>query len=956
MQSLDRHLGPSSPLRILLVAHTHWDREWYHPAARFRQRLVPLVDALLDAAEHAGAPFLLDGQAIVLDDYAAVRPERFGALSRALSDGTLEAGPWYVLADNLIPSGEALLRNLEAGRRVLERYSATAPAVAYCPDSFGHPAALPMIAAGYGFPLAIVWRGLASGTDRGDAVWWNAADGSRVLVHHLPPDGYETGSSLPDDASRARPYWARTASLLQHRNRTGVTLLPSGADHHAAQTGLPKAVALGVEMLRERDVVLQRVTLSQAAVALSKGARAAEANGIVLPHSSGELRDSYGYTWTLQGTFATRAHQKRTNARLERALLSDVEPWLVLAALHGQTQLSGDGRVGAAQTPALLAHAWETLLSTHPHDTLCGCSIDDVARAMEASQASVMSQAIGLRAAALEAALQHDTVAARARRPDDRLVVVRNRVPYARGGVAELRLADTIGDVPVGPGSAGAPVARAAADVRLPTIGSHPVQGGSTRIRHARRESPQHYPDNDAVLEHRVLAWVPPVPAYGLSVLDRGDARSGNGTSAPLDVGDVGHASPTDAFERVTVHEHDDGVTISNGILELTASAAGVRVRLGNRTLPSALSIETARDHGDSYTPSLRGPAERLSLESVRVLARGPLRASVALEWARVEPCREDAPADLDRHEAPASRSKPNRTRRARVHVRTMLVIDAASDVIRCDVVTRNRMRDHRLQLVWHTDIAHDATVHADVAFGHIDRSAELAAHGRAASRVPDTPGAIVESRPGTMPMHRWLCTSDARSGVTMFSDGLAEGAVQAGRLAVTLVRAIGELSRGDVPERPGHAGWPAAVPAAQCQGEYRARLGLLLHGTWGDDTLQQIERAADSLLLPLVGETWRDLDIRIRELSGPTLVGAGLRVSAVTLSRDAHALILRARNTSGESRDGAWIMPPTGAWRVTECRLDETPTGPPRECRDRVGFTVGPRALLTLRVERVAG
>src|SRR3954468_24465840 len=95
-----------------VVAHTHWDREWYHTAERFRQRLVALIDELLDDPPPAGESFLLDGQPVLLDDYLAVRPDRGGELSSSLRDGRLEAGPWYVLADELIPGGEALVRNL----------------------------------------------------------------------------------------------------------------------------------------------------------------------------------------------------------------------------------------------------------------------------------------------------------------------------------------------------------------------------------------------------------------------------------------------------------------------------------------------------------------------------------------------------------------------------------------------------------------------------------------------------------------------------------------------------------------------------------------------------------------------------------------------------------------------------------------------------------------------------
>ena len=145
------------PFDVFVVAHTHWDREWYHPEPRFRARLVALIDELLDAPD--GAPFLLDGQAILLDDYLGVRPDRADALSRALRDGEIESGPWYVLADLLIPSGEALVRNLLAGRRTVERLGGHPPDVLYAPDAFGHPAVLPMIAEGFGCPLIVLWRG-----------------------------------------------------------------------------------------------------------------------------------------------------------------------------------------------------------------------------------------------------------------------------------------------------------------------------------------------------------------------------------------------------------------------------------------------------------------------------------------------------------------------------------------------------------------------------------------------------------------------------------------------------------------------------------------------------------------------------------------------------------------------------------------------------------------------------
>ncbi|MEO7997184.1 MAG: ABC transporter permease, partial [Gemmatimonadaceae bacterium] len=249
--------GDSEQLTVCVVAHTHWDREWYHSAARFRQQLVALVDALFTMPESDAFPFLLDGQAVVLEDYLAVRPEMADRVGSALRAGKIEAGPWYVLADGLIPSGEALVRNLLAGRRVLRRFGAAAPSVAYCPDTFGHSAAIPTIAHGFGFQLAIVWRGFGGARwPKGDVVRWHSANGASVLTYHLPPDGYETGSALPTEPSAVAKRWASFRELMAKRSTTGVVLLPNGADHHALQPDI-RAAFEALHATAKPDVVVR---------------------------------------------------------------------------------------------------------------------------------------------------------------------------------------------------------------------------------------------------------------------------------------------------------------------------------------------------------------------------------------------------------------------------------------------------------------------------------------------------------------------------------------------------------------------------------------------------------------------------------------------------------------------------------------------------------------------------
>ncbi|HVZ48235.1 MAG TPA: hypothetical protein VG916_05600, partial [Gemmatimonadaceae bacterium] len=236
------------------MSHTHWDREWYLPMARFRQRLVALVDELIDTPPPAGSSFLLDGQMVVIDDYLDVRPERADALRALIAAGRIEAGPWYVLADELIPGGEALVRNLMAGRRALHRLGAAAPGVLYCPDSFGHPAALPSLAAGFGLGLVILSRGFGGARwPAADFTRWTAPSGESATLYHLSRKGYDIGENLPTDAAAARARWHSMRDDLLGRSCLGVALLPNGADHHARQAHLAAALATLRDAARPDD-------------------------------------------------------------------------------------------------------------------------------------------------------------------------------------------------------------------------------------------------------------------------------------------------------------------------------------------------------------------------------------------------------------------------------------------------------------------------------------------------------------------------------------------------------------------------------------------------------------------------------------------------------------------------------------------------------------------------------
>src|SRR5512137_306162 len=95
--------------RAHYVLSTHWDREWYQTFQDYRYRLVRLIDQLFAGwqSEQLQGAFQTDGQAIVLEDYLEVRPERREQVRQLVQDGRLVVGPWYVLPDEFLVSGES---------------------------------------------------------------------------------------------------------------------------------------------------------------------------------------------------------------------------------------------------------------------------------------------------------------------------------------------------------------------------------------------------------------------------------------------------------------------------------------------------------------------------------------------------------------------------------------------------------------------------------------------------------------------------------------------------------------------------------------------------------------------------------------------------------------------------------------------------------------------------------
>ncbi len=151
----------SGKKHIHYVLSTHWDREWYRTFQGFRFRLVALMDQVTDGLEKGAmlGPYQTDGQAIILEDYLEIRPERRGLVEKLLSEGKLVAGPWYVLPDEFTVSGESLVRNLRFGRDTVRSMGGTPSNAGFMCDMFGHTSQMPQILAGFNILGAFIWRG-----------------------------------------------------------------------------------------------------------------------------------------------------------------------------------------------------------------------------------------------------------------------------------------------------------------------------------------------------------------------------------------------------------------------------------------------------------------------------------------------------------------------------------------------------------------------------------------------------------------------------------------------------------------------------------------------------------------------------------------------------------------------------------------------------------------------------
>lgn len=347
---------------LYAVTKTHWDREWYMNYQMTRIRLVHLIDSLLEILDHDPnfVSFMMDGQTLPLEDYLEVKPYNRERLYKYIQEGRIVIGPWYILPDEILITGETHIRNYLLGSRIAKEFDAEKMNIGYLPDSFGHPSQMPQILEKLGMDTIMFWRGATEEVDKTE-FYWRAPDGTRVLTV-LMPDGYFTGAELSSDpqvvAKRLDNYIERFAGL----SNTDKIYLSNGGDHL-------EPVPYLSTVLREANDLMENGTVKH--TTLPDFMHDLQCSlGDDIKEISGELCGVH-YSILLASTTSTRMYLKQENHAIARMLESYLEPVFAIQAQQG------------GEYPRdLLIRAWKYFMENQPHDSICGCSIDDIHRDM----------------------------------------------------------------------------------------------------------------------------------------------------------------------------------------------------------------------------------------------------------------------------------------------------------------------------------------------------------------------------------------------------------------------------------------------------------------------------------------------------------------------------------------------------------------------------------------------
>ena len=884
------------PQVIHLVPHTHWDREWYLPFQTFRLRLVSLIDGLLEEMEaDPRVRFTLDGQTATVDDYLELRPEAADRVTRLVADGRLAIGPWAILMDEYLVSGETIVRNLEAGiRRAAELGGVMR--VGYLPDMFGHVAQMPQILTRAGIGDAVVWRGVPHAIDR-HSFTWRSPNGSAVRCEYLYR-GYGNARDIFDLPDRIEQKLDRYVGEMRPWFGDDEILAMYGEDHSIPRPGYAAMVA-------DFDAGQDRfdVRIETLAEYITK------TRGDCLPELSwqGELR-SGARANVLMGVASHRIDVKQAAGRAERWLERRAEP---LIALHG-----------GAWPERELALAWRAVIEDSAHDSICACSAEETVDQVLARYATAEQVARGLVDATMRSIARSLPVSG---------WVVWNPSPSQRTDLVQL---EAPADHPVTFALAdGSVVPVQELDVKAAVVDDRPIAAADV-VRylkdrmHARelytylvdgfRIEPGAGPSGRDLFVLDV-SRIPDPPILDIDALIdelRGVAAAAEAASPgivwqlrviasaqrrllvrvvapPLGwttlVGSRDGSDAVPGVEPATGHVVVGPRRLANGLTSvevaadgtLTIDGAGVRLAGVGR-------IVDGGDAGDSYNyapPEHDATVDLPTAVGISMVEGGPLRG--VLEVVRAYAWPRGLSPDLRRRTLASVETV----------VRTMVELRMGEPFVRLEVAFENGARDHRVR--FHVPLpAPTDRSWSEGQYAIIERGLTMEG-GHGEHPLP------------TFPAHGLA----AAEGAAVLLEHLTEyELVDGSELALTLLRSTGLISRDMHPWRAEPAGPVIEAPGGQGVGPRRVPFALMPHrGAPDADVLRALEAYRHGFL---VARGTGNGNAPLRSAAGLWIEGDGVVMSAVRRRGD--DLELRVVNETRDARAAVIRGPFARAWAAS--------------------------------------
>ncbi|MDE1675318.1 alpha-mannosidase [Nocardia gipuzkoensis] len=891
----------------VVVPHTHWDREWYAPFETMRFHLIRFLDELIETMENdPDLPvFLLDGQSVIIEDYLEIRRSQRDRVMALVAQGRLRLGPFYVQPDEFHVSGEAIVRNLLVGCEVAESFGRVMRE-GYLPDTFGHVHQLPQILRGFDIVTFYAMRGFGLDIEEaGSEFFWQAPDGSRVFTTWLS-ESYSNAAVLSPDAKTMSlhhgtlvRYDSLTELLdrLAQHSRTGVLLLLNGGDHLRVQADAPTAVAA---LNAESDIKLQLGGLEE-----YHELTLARPPQIMV---EGELRSGRRHD-VFDGIGSTRTPLKGVNEQIESLLCGVAERLDALA-------MGVDGRTSHDS----LRFAWGELLKNHAHDSICGCSVDEVHRDMIYRYQNVERIAEAVTRDALERIGYAVTPPLD---PEQVAIIVVNPSAHARTDVVAVDVVPDL-NTPLGERRFGW------------TQGAGVDWSAYTLLDANERSVPFRVSPAEQIVVADTLNRRKEVHQHHITFVATDVPPLTSATYRLVPTRDTSHDSA--ARHEPRVERTDTG--LRNSHLDVSVDAAGtvsITHRDTGRTFTGLLELVDNGDAGDEYG---FGP-----------LPDDELISSTTGTWNVIASDSHDTLIASGTMDLPIRLLPDRRTRSAetvQISIIMKLRLNAHSDRLDVAVLVDNAAEDHRLRMRFPTGTG-NAQSCAESAFGVMHRDGSLT---EARQGWRDAPT-------GVSALRRFVTTHDGTAGIQVLTEGLHEySCTEDGALHVTLLRSVGWLARLDHPLRQHKIGPALPTPEAQCLGWQTFRLGVRPY--LSGEPLGRLYQAAEEFSVPLVGcaiqgarHTEGGTTIGPAGLLGLSVSPADVVLSAVKVAEDGNGIIVRVFNSSSDNVI-AQLQFGIDLKDVTVCNLEERARQTPTPIQGRaLAVDLRGGEIYTLRLRR---